>query len=113
MQGERSNAPDFPPATPMSRERLEMLLIEARNGASMTILGVAPEQIESLRSGEQVEVQPPGEGITGDQRAVWHATEIALGVLRPGYLPKREALHDVERMLAWLDGKDDDWPTTS
>jgi hypothetical protein len=45
-------------------------------------------------------------------RAVWHAAEVALGILRPGYVPKREALADVRAMMAWLDDNDDSWLST-
>jgi hypothetical protein len=81
-------------STPMSRERFEALLIEIRNGAVLAITA---------------QINKPEEGTRGDARAVWHASEIALGILRPGYVPKREALHDVEAMLAWLDSDDDTW----
>ena len=39
-------------------------------------------------------------------------TTVALGILLPGYVPRHEALDDVERMLAWINGKDADWPST-
>jgi hypothetical protein len=39
-----------------------------------------------------------------DARDVWHAAEVALGILRLGkYVPKREAMNDVRALLAWYD----------
>jgi len=38
----------------------------------------------------------------------WHAAEVALGVLAPGYMPKREACEDMRALLTWADGDDDD-----
>jgi hypothetical protein len=64
--------------------------------------GVARDASEAVEEG----------GITADQRAVWHATEVALGVLTPGYIPKREAPHDIRSLLRWLDDDDQTWPRT-
>jgi hypothetical protein len=82
----------------MSREGLESLLIEVRNGVHLNIAELALEE--------------NADAVMADQRAVWHATEIALGILRPGkYLPKREAMDDVRSMLAWYDDENDEWTT--
>jgi hypothetical protein len=83
------------PGRPMSKEAFELLLLEIRNGASETLTGLATEQI--------VEGQTHDAKIE-DVRAVWHAAEIALGILYfPIYVPKREALEDVRALLAELE----------
>jgi hypothetical protein len=35
----------------------------------------------------------------GDARAVWHASEIALGMLSSGYVPTREAMFQAAEMV--------------
>jgi hypothetical protein len=37
-------------------------------------------------------------------RAVWHTTDVALGILSPGYMPKRESPRDLRSMMAWAEG---------
>lgn len=102
-----------PPAVQMiTRERFEMLLLEIRNGANLAVAGVSAEDVDQLATGQTMRAVMSGEAIRADHRAVWYAAEVALGILRPGYMPKREALDDVRRMLAWADGEDDDWPGT-
>jgi len=65
----------------MTSEEFEMLLLEIRNGAP---LGVVEH----------------GEAVADDVRAVWHAAEIALGILRyPHYVPKREPLADARDLV--------------
>jgi hypothetical protein len=87
---------DKPPSLPMrriTREALEAELVAIRNAAGAML-------------GESVEARP---AIEADHRAVWHAAEVALAMLSPGYVPKREAVRDVRRMLAWYDDEDDAW----
>lgn len=90
-----SDWPSELPMRPMTRERFEALLVEVRNGVSARLTELA---VESIRGGQE------HEAVIADQRAVWHATEVALGILSPGYRPKAEALDDVRRLLAWVDG---------
>jgi hypothetical protein len=97
---EQSTPPGFPPMRQMSRESFEALLLEVVNGSSVSLAKLAGE---SIREGE------PHEAVIADQRAVWHAAEVALGVLTPGYRPKREALEDIRRLLAWTDSDDRTW----
>jgi hypothetical protein len=47
-----------------------------------------------------------GDAVLEDQWLVWDAAEVALALLRPGYLPKREAVEGVRKMLAWYDSVD-------
>jgi hypothetical protein len=94
---------EFPPSRQMSRESFEALLIEVRNGAQ---LAITERALDAVKRGEQ------NDAVMADARAVWHATEVTIGVLRPGYVPKREALDDARRMLAWLDEGDDTWLDT-
>ena len=93
---------ELPPSRRMSRERFEALLYEIRNGAT---IAVTERAIESLD-------REHAEALLEDARAVWHTAEVALGILHPGYLPKREALTDVRRMLAWVDHGDLTWLRT-
>lgn len=37
---------------------------------------------------------------------------MALAVLRPGYVPKSEALDDMRALLRWVDEDDASWTTT-
>lgn len=65
----------------MTAESFEMLLLEVRDGANLSL----PEH---------------GEAVTDDVRAVWHAAEVALGILKyPGYIPKKEALADARDLV--------------
>jgi hypothetical protein len=70
----------------ISVEQFEALLIAIRNGASLATTEFVVEQVtEGVAS----------EASTDDVRNVWHAAEIALALVNPGYLPKREAMFDV------------------
>ena len=88
---------------PMSREVFEAMLIEVIRGANSSLTNLAVEQVvEGAKNDEKI----------ADVRAVWHAAEIALAILKPGYKPKREALIDARRMLAWIDEGDRTWLST-
>ena len=88
---------------PMSREVFEALLIEVIRGANLSLVDFATEQVtQGVKNDEKI----------ADVRAVWHAAEIALGILKPGYAPKREALEDARRMLAWIFEGDKTWLST-
>jgi hypothetical protein len=76
----------------ISREQFEALLLDIRDGASRAV-------------GERAVVQSGA--LLEDARDVWHTAEIALGILMPGYFPKREALDDMRRLLAWIDSADE------
>jgi hypothetical protein len=79
----------------MTSERFEHLLLGARDAANMHISS-------GVISGET------GESVEDDHRAVWHAAEVALGILRlRGYRRKGEALEDARAMLRWVDGEED------
>ena len=94
MQEHGTSWPEFR-SMPISRERLEALLIEIRNGASLAITGLSAEQAKALSAGEKVTgLDPPGDAVKADVRAVWHAAEVALGILRPDYVPKRVKAFD-------------------
>lgn len=69
----------------MSRERLQEVLLAIRDSAS--------RRMNEYLDDEEVD----------EQLAVWHAAEVALGILDPGYFPKRAALRDARSMLARLD----------
>jgi hypothetical protein len=79
------DAPDVP-VRRMTREAFEALVIEIRNGAQDTVSDLA---VGELTRGEH------HRATMEDARMVWHATEVALALLRPDYLPKREAMFDV------------------
>jgi hypothetical protein len=100
MEVPMPDQPTPPSARHMSREAFEHLLLEVRNGASVSL---AAQAFDEARDG------PAQRAAFENTRAVWHASEVALGVLRPGYVPKREALTDVRAMLAWLDYGYQDW----
>ncbi len=82
----------------MTKERFEHVLIEVRDGAQSGLL-------------ERV-LDDSHDALVEDARAVWHASEIALGILKPGYVPKGDALADVRRLLAWIDEDDETWLRT-
>jgi hypothetical protein len=103
MNDRPSGFPEDFPYERMSRERFEHILLGIRNGVSMTFTTLAVNEATERESSE---------GLMADQRAVWHAAEIALAVLRPGYVPRREAVADVRNLLAWLDDEDDSWTGT-
>jgi hypothetical protein len=79
----------------LTREQFEALLMEVRNRCPLNIV--------EARGDDEAQA---------DIRAVWHAAEVALGILTPGYLPKREALADMRLLLAWADRGDDAWLET-
>jgi hypothetical protein len=74
----------------LSTEQFEALLIAIRNGASRTLSEMA---YETVTRGDEHDAK------VGDVRAVWHAAEIALAVLNDGYVPKQEAVADVEVLV--------------
>ena len=49
---------------------------------------------------EQIEDDRSNEAKIEDARAVWHASEVALGILIPHYMPKKETESDVRDLLA-------------
>jgi hypothetical protein len=102
-EGPPGRQEDFPHA-PMTRERFEHVLLGVRNAASV---GITAQAVDELVHGEA-----PRPATEADQRAVWHAAEIALGILRPGYVPKREAIADMRALIAWIDGDDPSWAST-
>ncbi len=65
----------------ITSEQFEMELLAIRNGANLSIV-------------------EHGEAVADDVRAVWHAAEVALGILKPSYIPKREApLTDARQLV--------------
>jgi hypothetical protein len=83
----------------MTAEQFEALLIEVRNGASYGMSAL----LDEVRGGES------HEQLIEDARAVWHASEVALGILFLGrYFPKREAVADMRELLRLLDDDEDD-----
>jgi hypothetical protein len=92
---------DFP-WQPMTRERMEQVLAGIRNAANHVITSSAVQEVK----GDEPDT---GTAVIADLRAVYHAAEVALGILRPGYVPKSEALDDVRAMMRWLDGDDETW----
>ena len=77
----------------LSEEQFEALLLEVRNGASQALNELAGEP--ETAAGED-------RALRDDVRAVWHAAELALGVLNDGYIPKREAVEKVQfRLQKW------------
>jgi hypothetical protein len=87
-----------PSTVQMSRERFEQVLLEVRNGASSTLTTFAVEEAEhEAQHAAKIE----------DARDVWHAAEVALGILLfPCYVPKREAMNDVRALLQMYDDLD-------
>jgi hypothetical protein len=83
------------PLRRLTAEQFEALLLEVRNSASLTLGDLALGEIKDDETNQAV---------IEDTRKVWHAAEVALGILLFGkYVPKLEALSDVRAMLAWLD----------
>ena len=89
------------PMRRITREALEMELIAVRNGAN--------DAMSDSFNPAKLAADPSGGAVARDTRAVWHAAEVALAILLPGYIPKREAVEDVRGMLAWYDDDDDAW----
>lgn len=92
MEGEQEwpNAEWFA-GKPISQEGFEDLLLRVRNAACASLTGLS---IEEITKGER------HAAASEDQRAVWHAAEVALAVLLfPRYVPKREALADMKALL--------------
>jgi hypothetical protein len=79
----------------MTSERFQAVLLEIRDQASGVLSGMVYEEI---KEGEQHDAK------IEDARAVWYATEVALGVLDHRYLPKREAIDDIRSRIEY-------WPT--
>lgn len=74
---------------PMTRDGFQARLFQIRDAANRGVAeGVTAESDDVWAIWE-----------TEDGRAVWHAAEIALAMLRPGYIPKREALSDLYALL--------------
>lgn len=71
------------PLKQMTAEEFQAELLAIRNGAQHAILRVDDEAM-------------------ADARAVWHASEVALAVLHPGYIPKKETRHDVARLYRYF-----------
>ena len=97
------DAPEIPERR-VTREAFEMELAAISNGASLFI----GDSIVGQFAGER---DAPTSSLE-DARAVWHAAEVALAILSPGYIPKCEAVGDVRAMLAWYDDGDDTWLRT-
>jgi hypothetical protein len=86
---------DMPRERRLTQESFEMLLLEIRDGASSSL---TESVVGEVAHDEQ------HTAVIEDSRAVWHAADVALGILNLGrYFPKREALDDVRAMLALLD----------
>jgi hypothetical protein len=102
MQDDTSRPHWYSTPRPITREAFETLLLEARNGAHIALTRLAAEDSERAPHDAKIE----------DARAVWHAAEVALGLLTPGYVPKRESLNDATRMLARLADDYQSWPET-
>jgi hypothetical protein len=75
---------------PLSSEAFMQVLIEIRDGAQDNVLAFG---FESVREGAKHDAK------IDDVRAVWHAAEIALGMLHEDYYPKREAVADAPALL--------------
>jgi len=87
----------------ITREQFEQALMQVRNGATMRLADLAAD---SATSGE-----PPDDEIE-DVRAVWHAAEVALGLLLfPRYVPKREAMDDLRALLTMYENPTKRQPT--
>jgi len=84
--------PEDMPWQAMTRERFEQMLLGVRSAAQQAVLDSGP-------------------AVEADQRATWHAAEVALAVLRPGYVPHSAALDDLRALLRWLDEDDESWTT--
>jgi hypothetical protein len=97
--------PEDMPYERMTRERFEHFLLGIRNAVSDTVARSAVQSVTGSQPGT-------GEAVTADLRAVSHAAEVALGILRPGYVPKAEAIEDVRNMMRWVDGDADEWTST-
>ncbi|MGI8803263.1 MAG: hypothetical protein ACR2KV_14050 [Solirubrobacteraceae bacterium] len=85
-----------PPASRrVSAEHFEAMLLEIRDGATLSL---AEHALEGVTGGDQ------HGAVVEDLRAVWHAAEAALGVLLlRSYIPKREAVEDMRTIVRWLD----------
>lgn len=77
--------------TPETSEQFEALLIRVRDHVEAVAARLWAR--ESDVDDQQYEMK------IGDARAVWHASEIALGMLSSGYVPKREAMLQVAELV--------------
>ena len=79
----------------MTAERLELLLLGVRNAASELVTSLLVEEIQG---------GPERAGVAIDARQVWHASEIALAMIHPGYVPKREAVEELLERVSRFTG---------
>ena len=77
--------------TPETSEQFEALLIPVRDHVEAVAARLWAR--ESVLDDEQYDTK------IGDARAVWHASEIALGMLSSDYVPKREAMLQVAELV--------------
>lgn len=90
MTGPPDGWPDHLPYHPMTRDWFVQTLVGIRNAAN----------IEFVRAEDADAVD--------EKRAIWHAAEVALGMVHPGYVPSHEALIEVHELLASRDYEEDD-----
>jgi hypothetical protein len=86
--------PDDMPWEPMGYEQFQYWLLGVRNHADMIVMAGA--------------MGAPEKDIA-EHRAILHAAEVALGILRRGYQPRSEAVDDLRAMLDWIDDKNPAW----
>jgi hypothetical protein len=80
-------------ATPETSDQFEALLVRVRDHAEAVAARLwASESVGNERDEAKI----------GDARMVWHASEIALGMLSSGYVPNRESMLQVADLV-------DDW----
>jgi hypothetical protein len=81
-----------------TQESFEAHLLAARDEAQLRLSDFAFGTVVDGESNEEV---------IEDLRAVWHAAEVALGILNRKYMPKREAIDDAEALIArWAEDED-------
>lgn len=89
----------------MTNEEFTALLLEIRNQATHDFTTAVAEETRSERAlVDATHRRSVGEGAP---LAVWHAAEIALGMLDDKYIPKREALEDVRALAVRYDDDDE------
>ena len=93
---------------PITPDDFKRLLLEIRDAATRQTSMGAYEAVTRQDSDahESVSAHLDAIWVTEEGRAVWHAAEIGLAVLLPGYIPKREAIEDIRAILDALDDED-------
>lgn len=74
----------------MSSEQFEAWLLSVRDGANATLSEWA---LEAVTGGDEHEAK------LDDARSVWHAAEVALAMVKKGYVPKYEAMLEIRALL--------------